>query len=158
MKTATATLTAAAMMFTAPAMALAENEPSPEEIHRVLDYFNSGKGRGPILTGFRACVAVDTRKDSSTRFECTEEAAGTVKKGTLLHAWTAWFVPQGDSYDDVVVQFLHEGSLRSTHDLSVSGAFRTRSFKSQTLSKSGTWEIKVVRAEKVLASSKIVVE
>lgn len=149
---------AAALTFALPAAAFAEDEPSPDEIHRVLDYFSSGKGRGPILTGFKACASVDTKKESPTRFECAEEVQGPVKKGTLVHAWTAWFVPQGDSYDDIAVQFLHEGSLRSTQDVAVTTSYRTRSYKSQALTKSGSWEIKVVRGEKVLASSKVEVE
>ena len=158
MKTLAVALAAAALLGAVPASALAQTEPSPDEIQRVLDYFSSGRGRGPILTGFKACVGMDTKKESPTRLECTEEVTGPVKKGTLIHAWTAWFVPQGDSYDDIAVQFLHEGSLRSTLDVAVATAYRTRSYKSLTLSKSGTWEIKVVRGEKVLASSKVVVE
>ncbi|MGC4115149.1 MAG: hypothetical protein QM765_11180 [Myxococcales bacterium] len=150
---------AAALLAALPAAASAQTaEPTPDEIDRVLEYFNSGKGRGPILTGFKACTSVDNKKDSPTRLECSEEVSGPVKKGTVVHAWTAWFVPQGDRYDDIAVQFVHEGSLRATVDVSVTTAYRTRSYKSQALTKSGNWEIKVVRGEKVLASSKVVVE
>jgi hypothetical protein len=148
----------AAVLLLAPAAALAQTEPTADEIHRVLDYFNSGKGKGPILTEFKACASVDTKKDSPTRFECTEEVTGAVKKGSLIHAWTAWFVPQGDSYEDISVQFLHEGSLRSTQDLSVATAYRTRTFKTQALTKSGNWEVRIVRGDKVLASTKVTVE
>ena len=150
---------AAAVLFAVPLAARAEGEqPTPAEIARVMDYFNNGKGKGPVLTAFKACVDIDTAKNSATRFECTQEVSGPVKKGSMVHAWTSWFVPQGDQYDDISVRYLLDGAVRSTQDVSVATAYRTRIYKSLNLSKAGTWEIQIVRGEKVLSSTKVTVE
>lgn len=152
------TMLAAAMTLLAPVAAQAEGQPTPEEIAKVMGYFQGGKGQGPVLTDFKACLTIDNRKDSPTRFECLEPVSGAVKKGTVVHAWTSWFVPQDDKYDDITVQFVHEGSVRATQDILVTTAYRTRSYKTLTLSKPGRWEIKLMRAGSLLATSEILVD
>jgi hypothetical protein len=132
--------------------------PTAAEVRRVLDYFDNGKGRGPVLADLKLCSQVETKKDSPRRFECTEEVKGKVKHGTTVHAWMQWFVPKDDKYDDVSIQFAHQGTVRSTQDLQLGAAMKTRTYKSQNLSKPGTWEVKVIRGDKELGKVSVEVE
>ena len=61
--------------------------PPAEEIKRVLDYYYTGKDRGPALVELKACLKVDVAKDSPTKSECVEPVKGPVKKNTVVHAW-----------------------------------------------------------------------
>lgn len=149
-----ATLLAAApdagLAAAAPAPAAAA--PSAEEIKRVLDYHESGKDLGPVLLDLVACLKVDFTKNSPTIYTCLEPVKGPVKKGAVITAWTSWFCPKGGSYDDLFVQFVHEGVVRSTLDLKVEGGWKTRNTRSSSLGKPGSWQVKVLRGTRELAS------
>lgn len=157
-----------ALLFVAPALALAQTdagappkplEPPPpaDEINRVLDFYFNGKDRGPALTALKACLKVDGNKDSPTRFECLEQVTGPVKKGTLVHLWTTFFVPEGGNYDDVRVQFLHGSEVRSTIDLKLDKSMRSRTWRSQGMTKTGKWTLRVMRGDKELGSTNVTV-
>ena len=132
--------------------------PAAEELKRAMDYYYNGKGRGPILVEFKTCLKIDNNKESPTHYECVEPVSGPVKKGSLVHAWTLWFVPQGDKYDDVVIQFVFEGQIRSTQDIQLTDSFRSRTYRASPLSKAGKWEVKIVRGTTELASLPVTVE
>jgi hypothetical protein len=155
-----AALACAPALAQAPAAAPAKEVavPSAAEAKRVLDYYYSGKDKGPLLLELIACTKVDSAKDSPTKNECVEPVTGPVKKGTTVHAWTSWMVPEGGSYEDVVIQFVFEGQVRTTADVKVSGGARYRTWRASTLSKPGNWEIKVLRAKTELASASITVQ
>ena len=140
----------------APA-APAQPPPPADEIKRVLDYYYNGKDRGPALLDLKACLKVDGTKGSPTAFECLEEVKGPVKLNALLHGWTAWYVPKGASYDDVTLVFLHEGQVRQTLDVKLDGEGRTRTWKSQGMTKKGKWTIKVMRGSTELGSTSVTV-
>ncbi len=106
---AVSSIAAAQDAGTAVAAAPAQPPPPADEVRRVLDYYYNGKDRGPTLLELKACLKVDSGKDSPTKFECIEPVTGPVKVGTQVHAWVSSFVPKGGSYDDVSLQFLHEG-------------------------------------------------
>ena len=141
----------------APA-APAQPPPPAEEVRRVLDYYFFGKDRGPTLVELKACLKVDSTKDSTTRFECLEEVKGPVKVNTTVHAWTMWFLPKGANYDDVTVQFAYEGTVRSTIDVKLDTEMRARTWRSQALTKKGKWTISVVRAGTVLGTTTVTAE
>jgi hypothetical protein len=132
--------------------------PSADEVRRVLDYYYNGKDRGPTLVELKACLKVDTQKDSTTKFDCVEEVKGAVKLNTLVHGWMMWLLPKGANYDDVALQFAHEGQVRSTIDIKLEGEMRSRTFRSQQLSKKGKWTISVVRGSTVLGTTTVTAE
>ncbi len=151
---------AVAAVLVAPFAARAQSaDPTPEEIRKVNEYFQNGKDKGPILAEVKACMAIDTKKDSPTIWDCSEEATGKVKKNAVVNAWMNWLVPKDGKYDDVMIQYLHEGTVRTTLDLTLSTpSTRARLYKAATANKSGKWEIKVLRGGKELGSAKFEVE
>ena len=141
-----------------PAPAPGPALPSAQEVKRVLEYHENGKDLGPVLLDLVACLKVDTTKNSPTIYNCLEPVSGPVKKGTVVAAWTSWFSPKGGTYEDLSIQFLHEGQVRSTVDLRVEGGWKTRNYRSASLTKVGTWQVKVLRGEKELGAVKVLVE
>jgi hypothetical protein len=132
--------------------------PTADEIKRVLDYQENGKDLGPVLLELVPCLKVDTTKGSATIYNCVEPVTGPVKKNTTVSAWMAFFCPKGGKYEDLTVQFLFEGQVRQTLDVTVEGLSRTRTYRSQTFGKAGKWQIKVMRGDKELASTNVTVE
>lgn len=132
--------------------------PTADEARKVIDFFFDGQNQGPLLVDFTACLKVDTEKDSETRHSCVEPVTGPVAKDTIVSAWMRWMVPRGGEYDDVVVQVLHNGVVRQTKDVTLKEAFRTRTYRSVRLSKSGTWELKVMRGSTEIASASVTVQ
>jgi hypothetical protein len=155
-------LSLAILLASAPALAEdalpAAAAPTADEIKRVLDYHENGKDLGPVLLDLVACLKVDTTKNSPTIYNCLEPVTGPVKKNATVSAWTAWFSPKGGTYEDLSIQFLHEGVVRTTLDVKVEGGWKTRNFRSHTLGKAGAWQIKVLRGDKELGSVKLTVE
>jgi hypothetical protein len=129
--------------------------PPADELKRVLDYLENGKDSGPALLDLVPCTKVDTTKGSETVNTCVEPVTGPVKKGTTIYAWTMWFCPKGGKYEDVMIQFLYEGQVRSTMDITVQGLARTRTWRGSTLSKPGKWEIKVLRGSQELGGTTV---
>ena len=129
--------------------------PTAKQAKSVTDYFFNGKSKGPMLLEFTPCLEVETRKDHKLKFECTKTAKATLKKGTKITAWTSWLVPKEGLYDDIMIQFVHDGMVRRTLDIKLNEGIRKRAYRSQVLSKKGTWEIRVLRKRKTIASSKV---
>jgi hypothetical protein len=132
--------------------------PTADEIKRVLDYQENGKDLGPVLLDLVPCLKVDLTKGSATIYNCLEPITGPIKKNTTVNAWMAWFCPKGGVYEDLTIQFVHEGQVRQTFDLKVEGISRTRTFRSHTFGKSGKWQIKVSRGDKEVGSANVTVE
>lgn len=155
--------TALLSLALAPSVVLAQQaapEPPPpaDEIRRVLDYQENGKERGPALIDLVPCLKVDNTKGSPTINTCVEPVSGPVKKGTTVFAWSMWFCPRDGKYDDVMLQFLHEGVVRNTIDLTIAGLARVRSWRGTAMTKPGQWEIKVLRGGRELGSTTVQVE
>ena len=132
--------------------------PTSKEISKVMDYYYGGKKKGPILLKLTPCLSVNQDKKSPKRFECNKTAGGTVAKGTTVSAWTSWFVPKNGSYDDIMIQFLHNGMVRTTKDILLTGGTRKRAYRSEVLNKTGKWQMKVLKNGKTVASSQITVK
>jgi hypothetical protein len=132
--------------------------PTADEIKRVLDYQESGKEAGPVLLELVPCTKVDITKGSATQYNCLEPVTGPIKKNTTVNAWMSWFCPKGGVYEDLTVQFLHEGQIRQTIDLKIEGFSRTRTFRSHQFGKAGKWQIKVLRGDKELGAASVTVE
>lgn len=141
-------------LFALPA--LAEEVPTAAEIKKVMDYFRTGQGKGPVLVDLVPCLKVD-RPAPGKKKDCVEPAGEKVKKGTVVNAFTRWFVPQDDTYE-LTFEWLHEGKVVSTGTASVEGSFGYGTWKAKTLSRPGTWEVRIKRGDEVLGSTKIVAE
>ena len=129
-----------------------------DEVRHVVDYLYNGKDRGPVLMELKACLKVDSGKDSPTKNECIDEVKGPVKANTTVHGWTMWFMPKGAVYDDVSIQYALEGTVRNTDDVKLDTEGRSRTWRSHALSKKGKWTITAVRGGTVLGSTTITVE
>ena len=151
---------AVALLLCARAFCQDAGQPPPpaDELRRVLDYMYSGKDRGPALVELKACLKVDSGKDSPTKSECTEEVKGPVKLNSTVHGWTMWLMPKGGNYDDVTLQFAHEGQVRSTVDIKLDTEGRVRTWRSHTVGKKGKWAITVLRGTSVLGTTSFTVE
>lgn len=119
--------------------------PSPEVIKQFLDYQERGAASGPVLLDLIPCTKVDNTKGSPTQYQCIEPVKGSVPKGTTVFAWLQWMVPKDGKYEDVQIQFLHEGQVRKTVDNPVAGFGRTRGWRGENFNKVGKWTIKITR-------------
>ena len=148
-------LVPALFLVATPALAA---PPTPDEVNRVMEYFNTGAADGPILLELTPCLKVG-KKEGEERMSCLEPVSGAVKKKTVVNAWTRWFVPKDGKYEDLSFQFLLGGEPRETKDLSLEKGSTTGNgaYKAATLGKAGEWEIKVRRGDKVLATTKVTV-
>lgn len=127
--------------------------PTPDEAVRVANYYFGGKDAGPLLVKTVACLKVDESADSPTRNQCVQPVSGPVPKGTDVIAWTQWLVPVDGKYTDASIQFVVDGSVHETRDIeSLNEGLRMYVWRAATMSKSGKWTIKVVRAGKDLGS------
>jgi hypothetical protein len=126
--------------------------PTAEEIRKVSKYYYEGKPQGPILVEVKACTKIDFEKTSPTKNECIEEVRGPLPRGTHVHAWTLWMVPEGGQYDDAAIQYVHEGEVHASIDLNLTPALRSRAFRANALTRPGKWEIRVVRKGNILGT------
>lgn len=140
-----------------PGAALAGEQPDPAAALQTITYYFDGKDDGPVLMDAMACLKVDDEKGSDTRYECLEPLSGTVAKNTRVYGWTKWLVPKGGVYEDVMIQFLHDGMVRTTKDVKLTESLRMRTYRSEKLTKAGEWEIKIIRGSETLKSFKVTV-
>ena len=130
--------------------------PTAEMVKKVLDYQEKGASAGPVLLDLVPCTKVDTTKGSPTQFHCIEPVTeGGVKKNTTVFAWLQWLCPKDGKYEDIQIQFLHEGQVRKTVDNPVAGFGRTRGWRGENFNKVGKWTIKVIRGDKELGSATV---
>jgi hypothetical protein len=129
--------------------------PTAEMIKKVLDYQEKGAAAGPVLLDLVPCLKVDNAKGSPTQFQCIEPVGDKVPKGTTVFAWLQWLCPKDGKYEDVQIQFLHEGQVRKTVDNPVAGFGRTRGWRGENFNKVGTWTIKVIRGAQELGSKTV---
>jgi len=131
--------------------------PTADDVNRVVDYFNSGKGQGPILLEMTPCLEIG-KPEGERKKKCIKPIAGPVRAGTTAYVYLRWVVPRDDRYDDIVVEWLRGTNVESTTKISISTSWSYGIWKAKGLSKSGTWTVRVLRGDKVFAESQIVVE
>lgn len=129
--------------------------PTAEMIKKVLEYQERGAPAGPVLLDLVPCTKVDTTKGSPTQFHCIEPVGDSVKKNTTVFAWLQWLCPKDGKYEDISIQFLHEGQVRKTVDNPVAGFGRTRGWRGENFNKVGKWTIKILRGDKELGSATV---
>jgi len=111
--------------------------PPAKAVKEVVDYFYSGQAEGPILTDAKLCKSI-------AALEC--EAAidpKAVALGEVMHVWMQFFVPKGAMYDDIFVEYKHEGVPRHLKARSVEGSIRYRVVDKFKLDKPGKWTITI---------------
>ena len=134
--------------------------PTGDEVKKVLEYFNNGKDSGPVLAELKPCLTVESKNKTAPNFlECTEPVSGKVKKGASVSAWMNWLVPKDGKYEDLSIQWICDGVVRTTQDLSLKmPQIGSRTWMSATANKAGKWEIKILQGAKELGSAKFEVE
>jgi hypothetical protein len=90
--------------------------PKADVIREVVDYLENGKDRGPALLDIVPCLKVDNTRGSPTQFQCVDPVKAAVPKNTTVFAWLQWYCPKDGKYEDVQIQFIHEGTVRQTID------------------------------------------
>ena len=113
--------------------------PAPKAVKEVVDYFYNGQADGPILTDAKLCKSI-------AALEC--EAAidpKAVALGEVLHVWMQFFVPHGATYDDIIVEYKHEGVPRHLTAYKVRGSIRYRVADRYKVDKPGKWTITIKR-------------
>lgn len=133
--------------------------PTAAEIKKVSDYYVNGAAAGPILMDFVPCKKAG--KNDAGKLTCEEPiVGGKAKKGDQLIAFMRWFAPKGSSYNDLKVVFLVDGTKTDTNEFTISdsGLNGYGEYKAKTAKKPGSYEMQVMRGDKVIDSAKIVVE
>ena len=126
-------------------------KPNAEGVKGTWDYFYKGQGQGPILIEAKLCTEV--AKEGANKFECTAEVdpAAGLKAGTTVMLWQAYLVPQGDTYEDLLVQVKQGTTVRETKDVKIKGeGWRARQWTGVRLNKPGSWTVSVMRGDETL--------
>ncbi len=113
--------------------------PPAKTVKEVVDYFYNGQEQGPILTDAKLCKSVKA-------LECEGEVdPKAVMQGDVIHVWMQFFVPKGAMYDDIIVEYKHEGVPRHLTARKVEGSIRYRVVDKFKLDKPGKWAITIKR-------------
>lgn len=118
--------------------------PPAKMVKEVVDYFYEGQAEGPILTDAKLCKTVKS-------FICEEPAdPKAFTAGEPVRTWMQFFVPKGSSFDDIIVEYKHEGVPRNLASHKVEGSIRYRLVDSYKLNKVGKWTITIKKGLTVL--------
>ena len=118
--------------------------PTSKMVKEVVDYFYEGQNEGPILTDAKICLSVKS-------LNCDEPAdPKAFNSGELIKVRMQFFVPKGGTYDDIFVEYKHEGVPRNLAAHQVEGSIRYRLADSHKLNKSGKWTITIKKGLTVL--------
>ena len=123
--------------------------PTAKMVKEVVDYYYNGQEEGPILTEAKLCKRVK-------KFECTEMInPDSVTKGETINVWMMFFVPKGASYDDILVEYKHEGIPRRLTPHKIESSIRYRLVDKNSVDKPGDWTITVKKGITKLREFKI---
>ena len=123
--------------------------PPAKMVKEVVDYFYEGQTDGPILTDAELCKTVKS-------FNCEEPAdPKAFSAGEPARIWMQFFVPKGGTYDDIFVEYKHEGVPRNLAAHKVEGSIRYRLVDSYKLNKLGKWTITIKKGLTVLRTFEV---
>ncbi len=141
------TLIFGGLLIFCPSNAMAA--PPAKMVKDVVDYFYNGQNEGPILTDAKLCKSIKA-------LDCEEEIdPKAVDPGTLINVWMQFFVPKGASYDDIMVEYTHDGIPRHLTAHKVEGSIRYRVVDKYKLEKPGKWTITIKKGLTNLKEFKI---
>ena len=125
--------------------------PTAKMVKEVVDYYYNGQKEGPILTEAKLCKGVKN-------FECTEALeTNKVTKGETINVWMRFLVPKGVNYDDILVEYKHEGIPRRLTPHKIESSIRYRLVDKNSVNKAGNWTITVKKGITKLREFKIMV-
>ena len=123
--------------------------PTAKMVNEVVDYFYNGQQEGPILADAKLCKSI---KD----LNCQETMdANAVPIEEPIQVWMQFFVPKGATYDDIIVEYKHEGVPRNLTAHKVEGSIRYRIVDKFKLDKIGKWTITIKKGVANLKEFKI---
>ena len=123
--------------------------PTAKMIKEVVDYYYTGQKAGPILTETKLCKGVKN-------YECTELInPNSVTKSEPINVWMRFFVPKGVVYDDILVEYKHEGIPLRLTPHKIDSSIRYRLVDKNSLDKPGNWTINVKKGITKLKSIKV---
>ena len=127
----------------------AEAAPTAKMINEVVDYFYNGQQEGPLLADAKLCKSIEA-------LNCQETLdANAVPIEEPIKVWMQFFVPKGASYDDIIVEYKHEGVPRNLTAHKVEGSIRYRLVDTFKLDKIGKWTITIKKGVANLKEFKI---
>ena len=125
------------LSFCLIAMSTAAAAPSAETVKQTVDYFYNGQDEGPILIDAKLCQTVEN-------LECTAEVdPNSIGTGDTVNVLMQFFVPKDAVYDDIVVEYTHNGVPRRLTSHKIEGSIRFRVLNRYTLNKPGEWAISI---------------
>jgi len=123
--------------------------PTAKMVNEVVDYFYNGQQEGPILADAKLCKSIEA-------LNCQETMdANAVPMGEPIKVWMQFFVPKGATYDDIIVEYKHEGVPRNLTAHKVEGSIRYRLVDKFKLDKVGKWTITIKKGVANLKEFKI---
>lgn len=118
--------------------------PEAKNIREVVDYFYNGQKEGPVLTDSKLCKSIKGVK-------CQDQLeSNTISMGEPVKVWMQFFVPKGDLYDDIFVEYKHNGIPRNLQAHKVEGSIRYRIVDTYKPDKIGGWSVTIKRGSKSL--------
>lgn len=118
--------------------------PEAKQIQAVVDYFYNGQKEGPVLIDSKLCKSIKG-------LECQGQLEpNTVSLGESVKVWMQFFVPKGGLYDDIFVEYKHNGVPRNLQAHKVEGSIRYRIVDTYKPDKIGDWTVTVKRGAKSL--------
>ena len=123
--------------------------PTAKMVNEVVDYFYNGQQQGPILADAKLCKSIEA-------LDCKETMdVNAVPMGESIKVWMHFFVPKGATYDDIIVEYKHEGVPRNLTAHKVEGSIRYRIVDKFKLDKLGKWTISIKKGVANLKEFKI---
>ncbi len=127
-----------------PCLALAQAEPSPIEIKKVIEYYYGSTNDAVVVLDTRLCSDVATQGENKN--ECTTTiSSSAIEVGQPSFLWMKFFVPAKAGEQKILVQFNQNGVTRMTRQLTLSGAIRFRTWKKFVLDRPGQWSVKILQ-------------
>jgi hypothetical protein len=100
-----------------------------------------------------ACLKLDLKKGSDTRYECLEPVRGPVSPGTEVFAWADWLVPRA-AQDEAEVQFVKDDEVRLSRKVTLTGRAATPVVPTTAgakLSQEGIYQLRVLKGGATVA-------
>ncbi len=111
--------------------------PKASVVKEVVDYFYNGQEEGPILVESKLCKTIKT-------LNCEGGMdSNVISIGEPVKVWAQFFVPKDAIYDDIFVEYKHEGVPRHLKARKVEGSIRYRFIDTYKPDKIGKWTITI---------------
>ena len=123
--------------FTILCFTYATAAPKAQIVKEVVDFFYNGEKEGPVLTDAKLCKSIKS-------LNCEEMLdLDAISIGDPVKVWMQFFVPKGAIYDDIFVEYKHEGLPRHLKAHKVEGSIRYRIVDTHKPDKPGNWTITI---------------